>query len=70
MELRLIYTSAAGASIIRTQPHNESKVALAMAALCRRHIGARLMCGSEKIGEVFKQDGKWRFVFDPAFVRP
>ncbi len=68
-ELRLIYTSKSGASIIRSQPRDESAVAKAMDALAKRHIEARLMCDGKKIGEVFQIDKRWRWIFDPAYVR-
>lgn len=68
-DLQLIYTSKAGASVIRNQPHNETAIAKAMAALAHRHIEARLMCGTRKIGEVYQRDGRWHWLFDPAYVR-
>lgn len=67
-QVRLIYTSGQGTSIIRFLPHDEAAIATAMARLAKRHIAARLMCGREEIGQVWRADGRWNWLFDPAYI--
>ena len=67
-EIKLIYTSATGAAIIRWMPHDSAAVENAMRRLAARHLTARLTCDGELIGEVCKSGDRWLWSFDPAFL--